>query len=309
LSAVGSSSSGSGSGFSTSKAKLLNDPNPNSIGNFFENKTEDTSFIQCYMLALGEVQGIQYGVGFPIDMPVMLTYFEDNELKPVRNDFEDFDHLVNHVSVQLENNDLYLYNTPVVLTLQGEFEDETMNDAYTPRGKTSRRTQSGGAFGTMEINEEEDEEEEEEEEEVTVEEVIALEGLDNEDSYDDDEDDEEFLDEGEEDEEDDDEEDNDEDNVGSFWNSSPAGKNNQLKDIPDFSVYRPEKPDTSDIPADAFVTDEDTKSLRRAHRKADKIIQYAADIKLIASFHYKKKNYHLVKLLEVCIYLYSESSC
>lgn len=48
---------------SNSKAKLLNDPNPNSIGNFFENKTEDTSFIQCYMLALGEVQGTQYGVG------------------------------------------------------------------------------------------------------------------------------------------------------------------------------------------------------------------------------------------------------
>lgn len=239
-------------------------------------------------------------------MPVMLTYFEDNELKPVRNNFEDFDHLVNHVSVQLENNDLYLYNTPVVLTLQGEFEDETMNDAYTPRGKVSRRTESemfgnpGRMEGNLEDNEEEDDDEEEEE--VTVEEVIAMEGLDNEDSYDDDEDDEDFADDDDDEDEDEDGSEDDADDPGSFWNSSPAGKNNQLKDIPDFSVYRPEKPDLSGIPDDAFVTEEDTKSLRRAHRKADKIIQYAADIKLIASFHYKKKNYHLVKLLEVRMY-------
>ena len=196
------------------------------------------------------------------------------------------------------------------MTLQGEFEDETMNDAYTPRGKSSRRTQSvGGVFGNMEDNNEgeDEDDDDEEEEEVTVEEVIALEGLDNEDSYDDDEDDEEFLDDDEEEGDEDGDGGDDGDDAGSFWNSSPAGKNNQLKDIPDFSVYRPEKPDVSDIPADAFVTDEDTKSLRRAHRKADKIIQYAADIKLIASFHYKKKNYHLVKLLEVCMYVFSYS--
>ena len=54
----------------------------------------------------------------------------------------------------------------------------------------------------------------------------------------------------------------------------------------------------SDIPADAFVTDDDTKSLRRAHRRADRIIEYAADVKLIASFHYRKRNFHLVRLLE-----------
>ena len=47
--------------------KLLKDPNPNSIGNFFENKTEETSFIQCYMLSMAEINGNQYGVGFPVD--------------------------------------------------------------------------------------------------------------------------------------------------------------------------------------------------------------------------------------------------
>ena len=54
----------------------------------------------------------------------------------------------------------------------------------------------------------------------------------------------------------------------------------------------------SNVPTESFVTEEDTKSLRKAHRRADRIIEYAADVALIASFHHKKKNYHLVKLLE-----------
>lgn len=49
---------------------------------------------------------------------------------------------------------------------------------------------------------------------------------------------------------------------------------------------------------EAFVTEEDTKGLRKAHKRADRIIEHAADVALIASFHYKKKNFHLVKLLE-----------
>ena len=40
---------------------LLADPMPNSIGNFFENKTDDMSFIQCYMLSVAVVDGLQYG--------------------------------------------------------------------------------------------------------------------------------------------------------------------------------------------------------------------------------------------------------
>ena len=61
-------------------------------------------------------------MGFPVDMPVMLTYFEGNELKPVLADYDDYDHLMNHVAVQLDGNEFQLYRTPVVLTLQGEFE-------------------------------------------------------------------------------------------------------------------------------------------------------------------------------------------
>lgn len=56
--------------------------------------------------------------GFPMDMPVGLSYFEENELKFVNPSFPDYDHLINHVSVQMDNNDFQLYKTPVVLTLQ-----------------------------------------------------------------------------------------------------------------------------------------------------------------------------------------------
>ena len=62
------------------------------------------------------------GVGFPVDMPVMLTYFEGNELMPVLADYPDYDHLMNHVAVQLDGNEFQLYRTTVVLTLQGDFE-------------------------------------------------------------------------------------------------------------------------------------------------------------------------------------------
>jgi hypothetical protein len=82
------------------------------------------------MLSVGKIEGVQYGVGFPVDMPVMLSYFEGNELIPVRPDYPDFDHLVNHVSNQLDSSDLQLYQTPVVLTLQGEFEDEKLNQVF-----------------------------------------------------------------------------------------------------------------------------------------------------------------------------------
>jgi len=163
-------------------------PMINSIGNFFENKTDDMSFIQCYMTSMCKINGHQYGVGFPVDMPVMLTYFEGNELKPIRPDYPDYDHLVNHVSVQMDYNDFQLYKTPVVLTLQGEFEEEDMNDILPSKEKRIKKWE-----------EEIDETEEEEEwEEISVEELIRLEGIDEEEDEEDYEDDEDEDDEEEE---------------------------------------------------------------------------------------------------------------
>lgn len=88
-------------------------------------------------------------------------------------------------------------------------------------------------------------------------------------------------------------------NIGSFWSSSPAGRmDTKYSNRPDFEIVRNANPDMSDVPSDAIVTDEDTAALRKAHRRADRIMEYAADVSLIASFHYKKRNFHLVKLLE-----------
>ena len=62
--------------------KLLQDPLNNAIGNFFEDQgvDESMSFIQCYMLALGEIDNVQYGVSidsclhfFPIHTSSLAT--------------------------------------------------------------------------------------------------------------------------------------------------------------------------------------------------------------------------------------------
>ena len=45
--------------------------------------------------------------------------------------------------------------------------------------------------------------------------------------------------------------------MDSFWSSSPAGKiDEKYSKIADYTIVRPENPDISDIPLDAFVTDE-----------------------------------------------------
>ena len=303
---------------------LLPDPTPNSIGNFFDNSTDNISFIQCYMLTIGidikyysyyhnsnlyyigDIENSQYGVGYPVDMPVMLTYFEGNELKPVLPSYPDYDHLMSHVANQLDNNDLQLYRTPVVLTLQGEFEDEELNRLYgSTDGGDDFDDENDDNLDDNDDNDdndndddyEEDEEDfdDEDREEITVEELIKLEGIDNEDFQDDNDDD----DDNEEEDSDDIDGNDSGESLSSFLSSSPAGKlDEKYQNMPDFTIVRQDKADLSNVSPEAFVTEEDTKSLKRAHRRADRIIEYADDISLLASFHFKKKNYHLCRLLE-----------
>ena len=258
-------------------------------------------------LCIGNIENAQYGVGYPVDMPVMLTYFEGNELKPVLPSYPDYDHLMSHVANQLDNNDMQLYRTPVVLTLQGEFEDEELNKLY------------GSSDGGDDFDEDDEDNEEEEDddfdeedesildeeddfddndrEEITVDELIKLEGIDNEDFDTNDEN--EDSDDDDDDNDDDRKDNNNGESLSSFLSSSPAGKlDEKYQNIPDFTIVKQEKADLSNVSPEAFVTEEDTKSLKRAHRRADRIIEYADDISLLASFHFKKKNYHLVRLLE-----------
>lgn len=229
------------------------------IGNFFDNTTSELSFIQCYMHCLGTIKGVQYGIGYPVDTPVLLTSLSENEqeLIPVTQTFQDYDNLLNHVASQMDSNDLQFYKTPVVLTLQGYFEDE---------------------------DEDEDESEDE----------------DKDDNEDDDTGG--YIDEGDEELDDNINDETDaEDSGESFWSSSPAGKlSESFSAMPDYTLIRSEGLPDPAIPTDPqfLVTEEDTISMKSAHRKADRITREASDVSLIASFHYQKRNVHLVRLLE-----------
>jgi hypothetical protein len=324
-------------------------------------------------------------------MPVMLTYFKGSELKPVRPDYPDYEHLVNHVAVQLEGNDLHLFQTPIVLTLQGEFEDEEFNEV-----DPFQRSQHNGNSGSAGLGDEDsdseagdggnlDEEEMEYDEsaqEITLEELLRSEDFDSDEEDEQgarDDADQQYDEVGGEDEDGDCADEDSTADSTNHYNScemrdgqrtvereddpllaflhGPASQRQRRAVVPesahlpsttptvtdtgnsaafaaaaaaagmigtqpasaaqqytDFHLHRPEQPDLSDIPPDALVTAEDTAGLQRAHRRADRIIEYATDMRLIGSFHYKKRNFHLVRLLEVrallqCALRYASECC
>lgn len=235
------------SAFIPTKPYLLPPPPPSSIGNFFDYTTDATSFIQCYMLGIGSVNNDQYGIGYPMDMPVMLTYFEDNELKPVKSDYEHYDHLVNHVSVQLDYNDMQLYKTPIVLTLQGDFDDKDINKFY----PNIRGVNDDDVFADEEADEDVDEVEEKE---LTLEQLLSMEEeYEDDDDFADDGDEEDIIDTDAEDYDDDDDGDEDDDidedeefdeddengDISSFWEESPVGDlDGKFKAMPDYAVVK-----------------------------------------------------------------------
>jgi hypothetical protein len=174
------------------------------------------SFIECYLLHAARINGSEYGVGVPVDVPVVLGYFEGNDLRPVDRlgGTVDVEELLVHIRSQLDLHDVGIYNTPVVMTLQGEDigdddEDEDEDDDYTKiqqqmsgeGGGARDRGRGGGVPGRAATREGEDEDENED---LSVDEVVRLERID------------EFLDEPGSDEEDDeeDEEDDEEDEEG-----------------------------------------------------------------------------------------------
>eukprot|EP01032_Pedospumella_encystans_P019026 gene19026-21642_t len=172
---------------------LLPSQAADSVANFLEYSTNEhqRKSIQCNIIAVGEIDGQRYGVGYPVNMPVSLTYFDKNELKPVLPAHRDYDHLLDHVSLQLEDSDLHLYKTPVVLTLEGEFDDEEFNQVdpfklYQTLQSNKRRSQSTRqrasspkSINNESINDEvlETEEKEEEAEEVSLEELMQSENI------------------------------------------------------------------------------------------------------------------------------------
>ena len=178
----------------------------------------------------------------------------------------------------------------MILTLQGEFEDEDMNLVFPGDGGSFVNDDDEDLIDGDGDEEEEEEEDDGDDDELTIEEVIQLEGLDSEEEDEEEEAGEEVSDEDDDDEESDeqeqeeeeeedsaydeeeevDEEDGDEEDnsdFDSFLNASPSGKiDAKYSNQPDFNLFRGDPnlpPDISDIPPDAFVTDDDTKALRK----------------------------------------------
>ena len=315
------------------------------IANFVNATNMDGRILMCNMIATADIHGVKYGIGFPTDIPVMLTYFEDNQLKPVQPDYPNYDHLVSYIDHSLDDSDLKLYNTPVVLTLEGDLDEEELNqDPFELHQSQQAKKQAKKSFSThfsvpstvtgadkikrqnnrnkrqsdddfsATTSTTSDEDDEEEPIELSLEELMYSENIPaDEAAYD--SSDIEDEDEDEDDETDDTDFDsqtttpNTKTNPYTTYNPNPTRANTNA-DAMDGVTVIPASQLTAEqlahlhLPhfeprAEHLVTDEDTRSLNRAHRRADKIMDYAADMKLIGSFHYEKKNFHLVRLLEV----------
>ena len=93
---------------------------------------ETNSFIECYVDAVAQVDGVEYTIGVPCDHAVALCYFDDDDqLVPVELE----DDLMNDVfpiaeSIVAEEfgEELVLQRTPQTLTLVGELEEEEDED-------------------------------------------------------------------------------------------------------------------------------------------------------------------------------------
>ena len=296
----------------------------------YDSNGSPVSQIECHLLHSAHINSLEYATGAPVDMPVALCYFEGNEMKQVERGSKMFPALFEHVQAELDENELLLFDTPVVMTLQGEFEDENLNN-INPIG-----------LGHVADGNRAEDETEEEGEEVTVSELIATEGI------------EEGLDEPGDDEFDDEEEDDQEEeeeareqefiyssasgiveryNGKSRFNLRMCSHYNAVIPLPRIEtglhsvdlnpiINRNNIDDLSHIPAhlnNLFgnfgqrcgpmtelaegrsridMSDADELIFRRGHRRASRIMSHAKDVALVGSYWFRGKTYHLVRMLE-----------
>jgi hypothetical protein len=264
------------------------------MGNFVDESSGTKPFIPCTLIGVKDVEGKEYGVGCPVDTPVMITYFQGKQLLPVRADSPEYDDLVQHISGQLEESDLQLFKTPVVLTLHGDLdgsEDEEADecghtcthDHHMTHGEGNAADGAGEEVSLEDLLQDADFVADEAAEESELEQQshskydATAEGSPAS---------------------------SDADDLSTFL-EQPAHDGVTTHSgqtvVPGFTIHHGNADGLtpSDIPEEALVTEEDERNLLRAHRKADRIMKYAADMKLLGSFHFKKQNFHLVRLLEV----------
>lgn len=242
------------------------------------------SFVSFRLCICGEnaattLGGKEYVVGTPIDVPVALTYFESNDLKMVDESYEHYDHLLDHVANQLDSEDLSLFRTPVVLTLQGDIDDDDNDgeeEEYDLQGNINLE-RDAGQDTTQNLSSTDAPH-------PSLRELLQRER---------------YFDPNESDPTDDDfvNDDGDDDDGNDDYDDSFSAA-----DLPGVEV-QPIRADMADVSADLFVTDEDSRNLRRAHRKADRILDHAEDVRLIGTFLYQKRVFHLVRLMEPLLFI------
>jgi hypothetical protein len=253
--------------------------------------------IECNLLATATIKGQNFAVGSPINTPVMLAYFEHNEMKYVLPSFPDYEHLLHHISNQLESSDLRLINSPVVLTLQGDLDsDEDNNDDEEDEdGGDGDGEVEEGYYEKYDGGDVTDEIESKGNEAYTLASLMASESFQRQQHRID----VKFADKvqsqrscGIVEEEDlrdsgrDVASDKKEVSVKVGKGSASSGSLHTFSSEYDqYDQY--------------LVTEEDTLGLERAHLLAESVVKYAEDVQLIGSFHYEKRNFHLFKLLEV----------
>lgn len=260
---------------------LLPTPSSTAIGNFFEmNATERQRLIQCNLIAMASMDGVQYGVGFPLDMPVAIAYFNGSELTFVtEQSFPKYDALLEYIDEQLDDNDISLLQTPVVLTVAGEFDEDDVSVPYLPRETV---TSLGGPSAVNNSGSDVDGDDE-----VTFEDVVAYE-------------DDVLAEEGDALLPTDDSVDCDDLGINDGNVNSQRNKDSSILHAADVAVIPVQSPETAvPLSVEPAVDDEDVKSLLRAHKRADRILEYAADVKLMGSFQFERQNFHLLQLLEV----------
>lgn len=256
-----------------------------SIGAFQDPSNDNTTELECFMVYNARVNGTEYGIGYPIDTPVGITYFERGEIMQVESDYPRFDKLYEYIRNHLSGNDVDLINSALVMTMQGNFASEELNEMfplYAPphinEDESSKelpaRQLYGKEYQDLMFSKELDEPDEYEYQKSRKHDVSERSsGNDDEEEGDD-----EYIDDEENDDSDDDSESQEVDE------GPPDSAHSAFHEVP--------KPELSE---------DELRELRLKHKVADRVIGRSVDLKLMGSFYFEKKVYHLVQFLEVWV--------
>jgi len=93
---------------------------------------DSNQFIECFIDAVANVDGVEYTIGVPCDHAVALCYFdEEDQLVPVELDEELMDDvfpIAESIVAEEFGEELVLQRTPQTLTLVGELDEEDEED-------------------------------------------------------------------------------------------------------------------------------------------------------------------------------------